>query len=77
MMFILKLPPVLGALTAVLMSLAFTLVLFIAAHLLLRGKRPDQTRTFAQQMALRIGTIHALVVALVFSILTGGLVCPR
>ena len=74
MMFLLKLPPVLGALLAILISLSFTFALFITAHLLLRGKRPDQTRTFAQQMALRIGTIHALVVALVFSILTGGLI---
>ena len=73
MMFLLKLPPVWGALLAILISLSFTYALFITAHLFLRGKRPDQTRTFAQQMALRIGTIHALVVALVFSILTGGL----
>ncbi|MBT8332095.1 MAG: DUF4239 domain-containing protein [Deltaproteobacteria bacterium] len=43
-------------------------------HILFRGKRTEFTRTFAQQMALRIGTMHALVVAFVFSSLTGQLI---
>ncbi len=73
-MVLLKFPLVLGLLVAVCLSLSFTCALFVTAHLLLRGKRPDQTRTFAQQMALRIGAMHALVVALVFSSLTGELI---
>ncbi len=48
--------------------------MFIAAHLLVGGKRPEKTLTFVQQMALRIGTMHVLVVAPVFSILTGELI---
>ena len=73
MTFLLKFPPVLGSLVAVFITLAFTCALFITTHIFLRGKRPDQTRTFAQQMALRIGTMHALVMALVFGSLTGEL----
>ena len=74
MLFLLKLPPVLGSFLAILLSVAFTGTLFIIAHLLFRGKRPEATTTFAQQMALRIGTMHALVVALVFSSLTAELI---
>jgi hypothetical protein len=73
MIFLIKLPPVLGVFIAVLLSLAFTCALFVTAHFFLRGKRSNETKTFAQQMALRIGSMHALVVALVFSILTGEL----
>ncbi len=73
MLFLIKLPPILGSLLAVSLSLAFTSALFLIAHFLFRGKRPEATRTFAQQMALRIGTMHGLVVALVFSTLTGEL----
>jgi hypothetical protein len=74
MTFLLQLPTLLGAIIAALISLAITAGLVIAAHLLFAGKRPDKTLTFVQQMALRIGTMHALVVALVFSILTGELI---
>ena len=74
MIFLLKLPSVLGALIAVLLSLACTCALFISAHFLLGGRRSSETTTFAQQMALRIGTMHALVVALVFSSLTAELI---
>ena len=73
MLFILKLPSVLGAFVAVSLTLMFTSALFIAAHIILRGKRPQECKTIAQQMALRIGTIHALIMALVFSTLTGEL----
>ena len=65
-MFFLKLNPVLGSLIAILLSVAFTCAIFIAAHILLRGRRHSETRVFAQQMALRIGTLHALIIALVF-----------
>ena len=51
------------------LSVAFTCALFIIAHVLLRGKRPNHTRAFAQQMALRIGTLHALIISLVFGAL--------
>lgn len=72
--FMLQLPPLVGPLIAVLISLVITGGLFVLVHLQFRGKRPDKTPTFYQQMALRVGTMHALVVALVFSILTGELI---
>jgi len=58
-----------GSLIAMLVSVAFTSGIFITAHVLFRGKRPNHTRTFAQQMALRIGTLHALIISLVFGAL--------
>ena len=73
MIYFLKLHPVLGASISALLSLTFTGALFIIAHLIFGGKRPEATKTFAQQMALRIGTMHALVVALVFGLLTSEL----
>ena len=69
MIFFLKLPPIVGAFIATLLSVAFTSAVFITAHLLFRGKRPDHTRSFAQQMAFRIGTLHALIISLVFGAL--------
>jgi len=69
MIFFLKLPPIVGAFIATLLSAAFTSAVFITAHLLFRGKRPDHTRSFAQQMAFRIGTLHALIISLVFGAL--------
>ena len=73
MLFLIKLPPVWGGLLAVFVSLAFTAALFIIVHIFLRGKRPTEYKNIAQQMALRIGTMHALVMALVFSTLNGDL----
>ena len=67
MLFLIKLPLVWGALFAVFLSLAFTSALFVVTHIFLRGKRPIEYKTIAQQMALRIGTMHAFVMALVFS----------
>jgi hypothetical protein len=69
MIFLLKLHPLLGSLIAMLLSMVFTCALFIIAHVLFRGKRPNHTRAFAQQMALRIGTLHALIISLVFGAL--------
>lgn len=69
MLFFLKLHPILGSLIAILSFMAFTSALFIIAHIFLGGRRPNQTKTFAQQMALRIGTLHALIIALVFGAL--------
>ena len=69
MLFFLKLHPILGSLIAILSFMAFTSALFIIAHIFLGGRRHNQTKTFAQQMALRIGTLHALIIALVFGAL--------
>ncbi len=74
MTFLLKLPPAAGTIVFALISVAVTAVLFLIAHLLFRGKRTESTRTITQQIALRIGTMHALVVALVFGVLTGQLI---
>ena len=68
-MFLLKLHPAFGSVIAILSFMAFTSALFIIAHILLGGRRPNQTKPFAQQMALRIGTLHALIIALVFGAL--------
>jgi len=69
MTFLLKLHPAFGSVIAILSFMAFTSALFIIAHIFLGGRRPNQTKTFAQQMALRIGTLHALIIALVFGAL--------
>ena len=69
LMFFLKLPLVMGFLMAMLTTVAFTGSVFLIAHGFLRGKRPQTTRVFAQQMALRIGTLHALIIALVFGVI--------
>ena len=74
MLFLIKLPPVWGGLLTVFVSLAFTAALFIITHIFLRGKRPTEYKNIAQQMSLRIGTMHALVMALVFSTLNGELI---
>ena len=74
MTFLLKLPPAAGAIVFATISVAITAALFGIVHLLFRGKRTEVTRTIAQQMALRIGTMHALVVALVFGVLTSQLI---
>ena len=68
-MFLLKLPLVTGFLIAMLTTVAFTGIVFLIVHWFFRGKRPQTTRVFAQQMALRIGTLHALIIALVFGVL--------
>ncbi|UCD77116.1 MAG: DUF4239 domain-containing protein [Desulfobacterales bacterium] len=68
-MFILKLPFATGFLIAMLTGVAFTSILFLVVHGFLRDKRSKTTRTFAQQMALRIGTLHALIIALVFGVI--------
>lgn len=68
-MFVLKLPFGMGFFIAVLTAVAFTSILFLIVHGFLRDKRPTITRTFAQQMALRIGTLHALIIGLVFGVI--------
>ena len=68
-MFLLKLPLLIGFLITILISVALTSILFIAVHRILRGRRSNITTAFAQQMALRIGTLHALIIALVFGVI--------
>jgi hypothetical protein len=48
MIFLLELPPIWGAIITVLIFLAFTCAIFIIAHMIFRGKRPDETRTFLE-----------------------------
>ena len=62
-----------GSLVSVAAAIFITVILFIGGHFLLNGKRPEKIPTFVQQVVLRVGTIHALVVALVFSSLAGDL----
>jgi len=69
-MFILNLPLGMGFLIAMLTAVAFTIILFLIVHGFLRDRRFKTTRTFAQQMALRIGTLHALIIALVFGVIS-------
>jgi hypothetical protein len=76
-MKLLNLSPLFGTIVAALLSVVVTAVLFICAQILFSGQRETVTKTFTQQMALRIGTMHALVVALVFSTLTGDLIKLR
>jgi len=68
-MFILNLPFTTGFVIAILTAVAFTSILFLIVHGFLRDKRSKTTGTFAQQMALRIGTLHALIIALVFGVI--------
>jgi hypothetical protein len=67
MTFLVELPPAIGATVFALTSVAITATLFVIVHLLFRGRRTEVTRTIAQQMALRIGTMHALVVGVLTS----------
>ena len=70
-MIFLNLPFLTGFLIAMLIVVAFTSILFLVMHALLRDKQFKTTRTFAQQMALRIGTFYALIIALVFGVIAG------
>ena len=74
---LLNLPPLFGTFAAATLSVIVTALLFLCVHLLFSDKKDAVTKTFTQQMALRIGTMHALVVALVFSTLTAELIKLR
>ena len=74
---LLNLSPLFGTVAAALFSVIVTALLFLCAQLLFSAKKDAVTKTFTQQMALRIGTMHALVVALVFSTLTAELIKLR
>ena len=74
MSFFIKLPPIIGPIVLAVISMAITGAIYASAHYIFRMQRTESTRIFAQQMGKRIGTMHALVVALVFSVLTGQLI---
>ena len=67
---LLRITPILGAFLSIMISVTCTFVLIICAHIFFHGKRSRETSPFVHQMSLRIGTMHALVVALVFGVLT-------
>ena len=63
-----------GALSASLISILCTGILAITVRIFFRERLSKVTTPFVHQMSLRIGTMHALVVALVFGVMTGELV---
>jgi len=69
-MFLLKLHPLTGAFIASLISIACAGILAITVRIFFRERLSKVTTPFVHQMSLRIGTMHALVVALVFGVLT-------
>jgi hypothetical protein len=68
-MYFLKLHPISGSLIAMLVSVAFTSMLFLLVHKFFKNKKKAEVGTFAQQMAYRIGALHALILSIVFSML--------
>ena len=68
-MYFFKLHPILGPLIAILVSVAFTSILFLLIHNFFKNKKKTEIETFAQQTAYRIGTLHALILSIVFSML--------
>ena len=68
-MYFLKLHPISGSLIAMLVSVAFTSILFLLIQYFFKNKKKAEIETFAQQMAYRIGALHALILSIVFSML--------
>lgn len=68
-MYFFKLHPILGPLIAILVSVAFTSILFLLIHNFFKNKKKTEIETFAQQTAYRIGALHALILSIVFSML--------
>ena len=64
-----RLSDILGPIIVAFIFAVITGLIFAIAHFLFRGKKTKEMGVVAQQMALRIGAIYALVVALVFSAL--------
>ena len=73
MTYFFKAPPYIGPILFALIFVAINGVICLGVHLLFREKRTAVTLNFTHQMAMRIGTMHALVVALVFAALTSQL----
>jgi hypothetical protein len=68
MSFLLALPPYLGALVAMVAFAAFGVVPFyLVSRWLHRYEIPDSTREFCGRVARSVGTLHALILALVFA----------
>jgi hypothetical protein len=64
---ILQLPAWLGAILAMLLAVAASALPFILLRRLLNDELPTKTRDVAETVAVRIGTIHSLILALVFA----------
>lgn len=70
MTILLEINPFLGAFIASLIFILGTGILALTVHLFFRRRRPKEFTPFVNQICLRIGTIHALLVAFVFGVLT-------
>jgi hypothetical protein len=64
---ILQLPAWLGAILAMLLAIAASALPFVLLRRLLSEDLPTKTRDVAETVAVRIGTIHSLILALVFA----------
>ena len=64
---ILQIPAWLGALLAMLLAVAASALPFILLRRLLNDDLPTKTRDVAETVAVRIGTVHSLILALVFA----------
>jgi hypothetical protein len=64
---ILQLPAWLGAILAMLSAIAVSAIPFAVLRRLLGDELPTKTRDVAETVAVRIGTVHSLILALVFA----------
>jgi hypothetical protein len=64
---ILQLPAWLGAILAMLSAIAVSVLPFVLVSRLLSDEVPTKTRDVAETVAIRIGTVHSLILALVFA----------
>jgi len=64
---ILQLPAWLGAILAMLVTVACSALPFIAARRFLSSELPSKTHDLTETVAVRIGTVHSLILALVFA----------
>ena len=64
---ILQLPAWLGAILAMLSAIAVSALPFAFLRRLIDDELPPKTRDVAETVAVRIGTVHSLILALVFA----------
>jgi hypothetical protein len=64
---ILQLPAWLGAILAMLLAIAASALPFILLRRRMGEELPPKTRDVAETVAVRIGTVHSLILALVFA----------
>lgn len=64
---ILQFPAWLGAILAMLLAIAASVLPFVVLRRMLSEELPTKTRDVAETVALRIGTVHGLILALVFA----------